>query len=137
MTTKVTSRPAVPVVKHCAEVKACRLPCGNLAVIYTSSLILPPRDEGLPQGGLRHPAEDQQHRCSLCCLPAGWKHSFCESAAQPMQQQVYRPGSHQLPHVPVGEQNSCQAWQPHSGMHSNRGRCETGRVGGRPLLQLS
>lgn len=37
MSTKAISRPAVPVVKHCAEVKACRLPCGNPAVIYTSS----------------------------------------------------------------------------------------------------
>lgn len=37
MSTEVISRPAVPVVKHCAEVKACRLPCGNPAVIYTSS----------------------------------------------------------------------------------------------------
>lgn len=37
MSTKVISRPAVPVAKRCAEVKACRLSCGNPAVIYISA----------------------------------------------------------------------------------------------------
>lgn len=37
MSTEVIFWPAMPVVKHCAEVKACKLLCGNLTLIYTSS----------------------------------------------------------------------------------------------------
>lgn len=51
-------------------------------------LILPPRDKELPPGALYHPAEEQRHRCSLCCPTSGQKPGLCESPAWPIPWRV-------------------------------------------------
>ena len=97
-------------------------------------LFLPPREKGLPQGGSCHPAEDQHHRCSLCCLTA-----FARPLPSPSS-----PGS--AVRSPAGAHACWSRRKAHGGdgypaagcvALALRGPCGTGRASSCPLLQLS
>lgn len=112
--TKVISWPAMLFVKHHAEVKAFRLPCGNPAAIYTSS------SSSLQgtKGCLGEAHFTLQRTGSITAHFAAFagraQSGFCESSTYPMQYGIHSLESHQCSHEPVREQT-----MPCSGIHSS------------------